>query len=275
MERVNILKAKISYKDFLKVYGNIVSVLAGIESFILIFIEIPDNKKYCAAIINICVFILILIVWYIIASNLTEKKISISGTQLTIKFGDLFTENGNKVISCNEYFDSIVDEKLISSKTLHGQVINKYIKDIDDFDNKILSDMGCNASILSQNKKKTLGKTTRYKLGTCFKYGEFIFVAFSKFDDQYRAHLDLPNYLYCLANFWGELNRVYNGEDVIIPLLGSGITRFDNNRITKQEQLSLLVDSLRYSNLSFTHDAKITIILPESLKNEIKLFNVN
>lgn len=117
-------------------------------------------------------------------------------------------------------------------------------------------------------------KNTKYKLGTCFKYKDYIFVAFSKFDEQYRAYLDMPDYLFCLTNFWIELNRVYNGENIVVPLLGSGITRIGNSNITKQEQLTLIIDSLKYSNLVFTHDATITIILPESLKNEIRLFNL-
>ena len=124
------------------------------------------------------------------------------------------------------------------------------------------------------NKNKHDGKQTQYKLGTCFKFDQFIFVAFSKFDSQYQAYLDLPDYLFCLANFWTELNRVYNGENIVVPLMGSGLTRLANNSLSKQQQLQLLIDSLKYSNLSFAYDSHITIVLSKELKDKIKLFNI-
>lgn len=268
------MKTRISYKKLLKSYCSVISVLVGIETFILIFKDIPDNKKELAAIINIIIFSIIFIILLLVSVKMSKIKLNIHGTNVIVKFGDLFNESGKKVIGCNEYFDSLVDEKLISSNSLNGKVIKRYISDIDDFDNKISCDLGCNNNIIQKNCKKKIGKNTKYKLGTCFKYKDYIFVAFSKFDEQYRAYLDMPDYLFCLTNFWIELNRVYNGENIVVPLLGSGITRIGNSNITKQEQLTLIIDSLKYSNLVFTHDATITIILPESLKHEIRLFNL-
>ena len=168
----------------------------------------------------------------------------------------------------------MVDEHIISSKSLNGQVLNKYVDDIDNLNSRINDDIDCKNNIVGENDDKKFGKTTRYKLGTCFKYSGYIFVAFSKIDSQYKAYLDMPSYMFCLTNFWNELNRVYNGESIVVPLLGSGITRIENCNISKQEQLEILINSLQYSNLSFSHDVNITIVLPESLKNEIKLFNL-
>lgn len=268
------MNPKVSFKKLLKWYSSAISVLVSIETFVLIFKEIPDNKKELSAMINIVVFVVIFFILLLVSIKMSKVHLNICGTHVIIKFGDLFNEAGNKVIGCNEYFDSLVDEKLISSNSLNGQVINKYINDISDFDNQIAQDFGCINNIVKKDCKRDFGKKTKYKLGTCFKYQDYIFVAFSKFDDRYRAYLDMPDYMFCLTNFWIELNRVYNGENIVMPLLGSGITRMGNNNITKQEQLTLLVDTLKYSNLSFTHDATITIVLPESLRNEIKLFNL-
>lgn len=268
------MKPQISYKKLFKLYSSVISILVGIETFILIFIDIPDNMKSIAAIINIAVFIITLFLIWIISIKMSKRRLKVCGTDVIVKFGNLFSENGNKVIGCNEYFDTLVDEHLISSKSLNGQVMNQYIDDITDLDSQILLDSGCKRNVVEEDNNKELGKNIKYKLGTCFKYQKYIFVAFSKLDNQYRAYLDMPNYMFCLMNFWNELNRVYNGENVVIPLLGSGITRIGNSKITKQEQLELLIDSLKYNNLSFSHDAQIIIVLPESLKDEIKLFNL-
>lgn len=268
------MKTRISYKKLLKSYGSVISVLVGIETFILIFKDIPDNKKELAAIINIIIFSIIFIILLLVSVKMSKIKLNIHGTNVIVKFGDLFNESGKKVIGCNEYFDTLVDEHIISSKSLNGQVLNKYVDDIDNLNSRINDDIDCKNNIVGENDDKKFGKTTRYKLGTCFKYSGYIFVAFSKIDSQYKAYLDMPSYMFCLTNFWNELNRVYNGESIVVPLLGSGITRIENCNISKQEQLEILINSLQYSNLSFSHDVNITIVLPESLKNEIKLFNL-
>ena len=268
------MKSKISKRLLFELYCKIISIIVGIESFVFIFVDIPNDYKWIAALISAAIFIIALIAVLIYANNQNRVVVDLCCANLTVKFGDLFSEDGNKIISCNEYFDSIVDEKLISSKTLHGQVMNKYITDIKDFDKKIIADKGCINSIVGINKNKHDGKQTQYKLGTCFKFDQFIFVAFSKFDSQYQAYLDLPDYLFCLANFWTELNRVYNGENIVVPLMGSGLTRLANNSLSEQQQLQLLIDSLKYSNLSFAYDSHITIVLSKGLKDKIKLFNI-
>ena len=268
------MRSKLSKKLILELYSKIISGIVGIESFVLIFVEIPNKYRFLATLVNVFIFAVVFVLVLIYSYKLKQIKIDLCGTCVTIKFGDMFSENGNKVISCNEYFDSKVDNVLISENTLNGRVIKTYITDIADFDEKIKNDSGCNAAIVGSNPTKALGKLIKYKLGTCFKYDQFIFVAFTKFNDRYQAYLNLPDYYFTLANFWEELNRVYNAEDVVIPLMGSGITRLGNNSITKEQQLQILIDSLKYSNLSFAHNSKITIVLSENLKDQIRLFNI-
>jgi hypothetical protein len=62
---------------------------------------------------------------------------NIDGSTVNIKCGDIFNENGLKVITFNEYFDTQINEKIISSRSLNGIFINKFFKnkvsDLDDF----------------------------------------------------------------------------------------------------------------------------------------------
>lgn len=262
-------------KKLLCLYSSIISSVLAIESFILIFVEIKNEHKVFALIINLAVVVIGYIISYIIALKLKERKIKIGDTKITIKFGDMFKEQGYKVIAANEYFDTIVNEKIISKNTLHGKVLSKHITNIESFDEALGNDNYCNSQVIGNDKKRPEGKTKKYKLGTCFKFENFIFVAFTKFDEFNKAYLSLSDYLFCLSNFWNEVNRVYCGENVIITLLGSGVTRItDGCNITKQEQLTMLIDTLRFSNVSFSHDSEIKIILPENLKDEISLFKV-
>lgn len=257
-----------------KMFASIISILCGIESFVLIFLSV-EEYALCAFVANIIVIVLIYIGCLVYANKKTKKEIKIGNSNIIIKFGDLFDENGRKVIAFNEFFDTLVDEKIISSKTLNGFVLNNYIHDINSFDQKLLSDAQCNARIIEQNVNRISGKTTRYKLGTCFRYEDLIAVAFSRFDDNNHAYLSMSDYLSCLSEFWVELNGVYNGEDVVVPLLGSGITRpVNGSKLELQKQLEILINTLKYNNLHFSHDTTITIVVPENTRNDISLFDL-
>jgi hypothetical protein len=63
-------------------------------------------------------------------------------------------------------------------------------------------------------------------------------VAFSKFDNDNRAYLKMRDYIDTLIKFWNEVDIIYAGRSVSIPLFGSGITRFqDYSSISEQELL--------------------------------------
>lgn len=203
-----------------------------------------------------------------------KKTFKINNNNITIMFGDIFKENDLKVIAFNEYFDTKVDGKIISPKTLNGIVINKGLIDITNFDEDLQ-----NCPYLKPDKENIKringGKTARYKLGSCFKHNNIIAVAFSKFDKNDNANLTLQEYYECLLNFWKELNRVYNSNNLVIPLLGSGITRIENgDKLSAFDKLCILLHTLKISGVTFSKDINITFIINEKDKDEIKLYNL-
>ena len=224
-----------------------------------------------------CICIAILLIYIITlwrAYRQKEKKLQINHNNICIKFGDIFKESGNKVIAFNEYFDTKVDEKIISSKTLNGYVVKNHIKNIEQFDNEIQNDSYLKPIETNVNRTNG-GKTNKYELGSCFRHDDIIAVAFTKFDKNDNARLTLNEYYCCLLNFWKELNRVYNSENMIIPLLGSGITRIENgDKITSEEKLNILLHTLKYSGIFFSKDVTITFVLNTSDKDNIKLYNI-
>ncbi|WP_417635429.1 macro domain-containing protein, partial [Enterobacter hormaechei] len=54
------------------------------------------------------------------SNNLTEVNLDVEGSIVTVKAGDLFLQDGFKVIAFNEYFDTQVDDNIISHKSLNG-----------------------------------------------------------------------------------------------------------------------------------------------------------
>lgn len=263
------------YKNWRNLGKDTLAILASLWLFCEIMISLC-KLDYNIPIWGICLVIfLIFILVSVCAYKTKEKKLQINHNNIYIKFGDIFRESGNKVIAFNEYFDTQVDEKIISSKTLNGYVVKNHIKNIVQFDNEIQNDSYLRP-IKTNVSRTNGGKTNKYELGSCFRHDDIIAVAFTKFDKNDNARLTLNEYYCCLLNFWKDLNRVYNSENIVIPLLGSGITRIENgDKITSEEKLKILLHTLKYSTTSFSKDITITFVLNISDKNNIKLYNID
>ena len=113
------MKVKLTDRKLVSQYGAIISVLCGILSVVLIFVDVTEHETFC-----LLAYVMMLAIIYFIlfrkANRLETARIKVDRVSLEIKYGDLFKEEGLKVIGFNEYFDTIVDEKIISSKTLNG-----------------------------------------------------------------------------------------------------------------------------------------------------------
>lgn len=268
------MKLKVGFcnKKFWDFFVKVVGLVYGPISIILVFFDINDQNKIIFICILLGLFIIIFIFAFGYANKKRVKKFNINQVNFEIKYGDIFTEKGIKTISFNEYFDTKVDEKIISSKSLNGIFLKANKNDIPSIDNNILKNL--KKYEVGINNSRQEGKKIKYKLGTVYKYSEdFAFVAFAKVDENYCATLTLDEYLNCLVNYWIEINKVYNGNDIILPLIGSGLTRL--KELSCQEKLEILIQTFKWSNLSFRSSINIKIVLHEDLKEKINLFDLN
>ncbi|WP_042167661.1 macro domain-containing protein, partial [Paenibacillus gorillae] len=175
----------------------------------------------------------------------------------------------------NEYFDTIVDNKIISEKTLNGLYIKEEVTDLTELDNQIEKNEELKEKIVDKNEARVRGKKNKYKLGSIVQNGEFLLTAFSRFDNDNRAFLYMNDYINFLLNFWNEIDIVYAGKSVSLPLMGSGVTRFKEfNNITDQELLELLLWSFKISRIKFTYPSKVTIVIHDSRKDKINFFKL-
>jgi hypothetical protein len=255
------------------------SVISGVLSFILLFNIVPEEYKECLKYFGyVSFFILItiyLIIWYR-ANKLTNIDIDIDGSNVNIKCGDLFAEDGLKTIAFNEYFDTIVDDKIISNKSLNGIFINKYFSGkIQELDNFIVEKSDEIDVMNNQVNRRLGGKTVQFKLSTIFVYDEFILTAFSKFDEHNKATLTMPEYIEFLINFWDRVNRVYAQKTVSVPVFGSGITRIkEHKNISDEDLLKIMLWTFKLSEMKFKHPAKLTIVIHKNKIGQINLFNI-
>ncbi|OMC78458.1 macro domain-containing protein [Viridibacillus sp. FSL H8-0123] len=270
--KVKLLDKRIR-EQFLKIVAGVSAVL----SVVLIFCEIPENWKITSGIIFLAILCIIYLGVWIYANKLAETTLSIGGTSVQIKKGDIFREEGLKVIPFNEYFDTIVDDRIIAKKSLNGKYITNIFPDVDKLNKRIKEDKDLNISenILCENVSREGGET-RYKLGSSIVIDEYVLTAFSRFNDKNEAELTMTEYINFLIQFWNEINRVYAQKNVTVPVFGSGMTRFKGGfkEIEIDELLNIMLWTFRISETRFKYPAKLSIVIYGDLFDKINLFSL-
>ncbi len=271
------MKVKILDKNVRSKFWTYFSVISGILSFFLLFNTLTDEYKvylnYFGYITFILLIIFYLILWYR-ANNLTDINFDIDGSNVNIKCGDLFLENGLKTIPFNEYFDTEVDDKIISNKSLNGIYINLFFKNkVNELDKFIVDNSDPSDIIDSKCSRPQGGKRVKFNLSTIIVNEDFIITAFSKFDEHNRATLTMNEYIEFLINFWDRVNRIYAQKNVSVPIFGSGITRIkEHKNISDEDLLKIMLWTFKLSEMKFKYPAKLSIIIHQDKIGQINLF---
>lgn len=224
--------------------------------------------------------------WYN-ANNLDEVHLKINGTKIIIKIGDIFKlmdkdDEAKKIEICvipaNDYFDIIVDNRIVAETTLHGQYIKRIIA-IDKLDalNKIIEeDEILNApGNRQENFNREKGKKISYKLGSLVEFESYILAAFTKFDLKNKAYLSAEEYISFWMRFWENIDQIYAGRTISLPLAGAGVTRFRNGKPSKQELLETMLWSLKISGFHNTYGFRsINIIIYKADASDIDFYHI-
>lgn len=210
-------------------------------------------------------------------SGFLKNEINITSngfdTKISVKFGNLFSQEGWKAISVNDFFDSIVDDDLVSINSLHGQVITTYWPDDrNDWQSQINSSLS-NVSIEKENRAK--GNKKRYPIGTTgiatTDNQKMLFVALGRTDTDNNVTSATAESLICAVR--GLLKKARAScanEPLFIPLMGSGLGRVGiKNNILVDLILAAIYEETMQSKVT----EKITIILPKEKAEEINLGN--
>lgn len=200
---------------------------------------------------------------------------SVNDTKIRVKFGDLFEEGGWKAISVNDFFDSRVDEDLVSSRSLHGYVLNTYWADNrTDWTKQVASSLN-GLTAKSENRSKGKGNKNRYPIGTTARAisGEqkFLFVSLGETDLSNNETSANAEMLICaVRGMVAEARAACSMEPLTIPLMGTGLARID----TKE---SVILDLIITAVLEESRNGRVTeeiiIVLPTRLKKKINLKN--
>ena len=270
MNKVNWNDKKLlkSTFSFLMLEGSILGITAiFINEFII---------KHSLIVIFI-IFALMFIYHFTLLYHVNHmKKLSlrIKTSTFEIKSGDIFKEDVLKVINFNEYFDTLVDNRIIAENSLNGKFISNYVSDLNELNSHIENELKEIVGEINKTRKK--GKKKRYPLGTIVEYKGYLLTSFTKFNADNKANLDLKDYLLFLMNFWDNLTKVYAGRSVSITLFGSSnLTQFnDANNISDQDLIEIIIWTFKVSKIKFKYPTKITLVLTDDLLKKINLYEV-
>lgn len=269
--KVKISNRKLREKFFLKI-----SLFSAFATLLLAFVPIPSDIQGILGVI----FLVFLVILYIYdwnkANKLNSIEIDIEGTTVCIKAGDIFEQDGLKAIAFNEYFDTLVDNKIINEVSLNGIFLKEKLDiEISELDQEINNYSFEDNEILEKNTDRLFGKKQKFKIGTIFVHNNYILTAFSKFDSSNRANLTMPEYLGFLITFWDKVNIVYGQRSVSVPIFGSGITRIkEHRRISDEDLLKIMIWTFRISEMRFKHPAKLTIVIHPEKMDKINLLDI-
>jgi len=273
-----LVKVNLFDKRIVKQFLEFTSGISVGLSLLLIFIEIPKEVKLTLGSIFAAILLVIYIFLWFKSNNLEEVNLDVEGSIVTVKKGDIFKQPGFKVIAFNEYFDTQVDDKIISQQSLNGIFVTNHLDvsvSVAELDKYIENYSFDDDEILGENTARRFGKRIRHSIGTVCVYNDYLLTAFSKFDEQNRASLTMPDYLGFLISFWDKVNRVYAQKSVSVPIFGSGITRIkEHKNISDEELLKIMLWTFRISEMRFKYPAKLHIIIHAGKIDRINLLDI-
>ena len=176
--------------------------------------------------------------------------------EIKIEYGDIFKiKNCNKVISFDECFSTEVGRlpHQIKPNSICGQFLIKH-KNINI--RSLINEQGLKPLT---KRSKQMGKLC-YPCGSLIAYDDYLLMAFAKLDEVSRANFSFSEYTDTLRNLWFEIYKYYNQSDVAIPVLGSGITRFNDTELTQQQLIDIIIASYHLSPYKINNPHKLRII---------------
>lgn len=239
-------------------------IIIGGLSTLLSLLGVTLNDFNNNIILNIFIIIsswivLGLVIYFIIGRVYKDKaSLKINNNRVDILRGDIFKIDGMKVIGCDNHFDTRIDDKVIAKKSLHGQLVLKHGN--KESIRKLVKSEAEELGIMSNKKGEyefSLGKIIPYK--SEIDNQTYLLLAMTKLNDRYEAHTNIEQYEQMLMVMWKEISRVYAFNDIVLPILGTGITRFEHGFHDPNSLLRCMLCTLKGSGVYFNSQIKIVI----------------
>ena len=245
--------------------------IVGLISTILSILGISLGDWKCSNIwmrigIVFVVFVVIYSFVYFAIGRIFRDSVNLTirHTLVSISCGDIFEASGWKIIGCDTHFDTRVDDIIISKKSLHGQLVLEHGKKEE-------------IEAVVENEAKRLGLQRKndglydFPLGTVIRYDSsvdnqtYLMLAMTELNMQHEAHTNMAKFELMLMKMWTEIGRVYASNDIVLPVLGTGISRFDDGPKDREALLRCMLCTLNSSGVSLK--SKVGVIIYGNVKD--------
>lgn len=234
------------------------STVAGILGYSLT--DIQFSNLLIRFLIVVITAILIGLVAYILIGIIFKDNIDleVNQTYVEISCGDIFKTAGWKVIGCDTCFRTQVDDVVISKKSLHGQLVLNH-GNADEIDKLV------EATAIKMNISKNENGLYEFPLGTIIPYTSsadnqtYLMLAMTELNEKYESHTNMAKYEQMLMRMWKEISRVYASHDAVLPILGDGISRFDDGPKNKNTLLRCMICTFGSSGIKLNSKVRFVI----------------
>ena len=159
-----------------------IGLVFAIATAILTFCEVNQTVKYSILIISGVISFVIYLVSLIFANSMSFTTFKMGDSEISIQRGDIFSTkiyNNHeyiKVFAFNEYFDTQVDDDIISKRSLNGQFVLKNNIDVQVLNERIHGDIRLNEQHkISEDISRRVGNKIKYSLGSVFIYSDTLY----------------------------------------------------------------------------------------------------
>lgn len=254
-------------RDSIAVAVTIVGLISTILSILGISLGDWKSSNVWARIgIVFAAFVIIYSFVYFAIGRIFRDSVSLTirQTLVSISCGDIFEASGWKIIGCDTHFDTRVDDIIISKKSLHGQLVLEHGKKEE-------------IEAVIENEAKRLGLQRKndglydFPLGTVIRYDSsvdnqtYLMLAMTELNMQHEAHTNMAKFELMLMKMWTEIDRVYASNDIALPVLGTGISRFDDGPKDREALLRCMLCTLNSSGVSLK--SKVGVIIYGNVKD--------
>ena len=204
------------------------------------------------------------------------ERLNGSDIRIEIRIADIFSMPTAQVISTNTTFDTKVNEKLISARSLQGAFTLRFYEKSEHLDTDLISALQ-SEEVVSSRESKVGGKRDRYAIGTVAtvspKGKTTYLLAISELNANGVAKSSFENVKQALAALWGFISSKGSYEPLTIPIVGTGHGRINTPRdVVVREIVRSFVAAC--SERKFTNKLTITIAPRDYHDHELDIYEL-
>ena len=197
-------------------------------------------------------------------------------TRINVFPGDLFAQSGCTIVSANDFFDNVVNESIVATKSVEGQMIKRFwagnLSDMDNAVNEQLRDVPFAAverTLPAKNKRYAIGTSVVLRARDNLR---IIWVALTNTDiATNKAHADIEDLQHAIRSALVMARNKGNGDAINFSLMGGGLSRTGfNSMFLLNLLIGMIVDESKKESITET----INIVLTRKIVNELNLLEV-